>query len=191
MRPANPALPRPFTARTHARPAPRLGRFRLMLTLVGALGLVGCDLPDMISFPQQVRGNRVDPERLGQLVVGTATRADAVTVLGSPTAKATFDDNTWIYISEMTKPAIGATNTVRDQATVVLTFDSKGVLRKTDTKTFKDGFDVAMAAGSTPSPGNETTFLQELLGNIGRFNASTGAGGAGSSSPNRSAGGNY
>ena len=187
MRPANPAVPRPFTARMLSRSAPVWS----ILALVGLLGLAGCDLPDMISFPQQVRGNRVDPDRLSQLIVGTATRADAITVLGSPTAKASFDDNTWIYISEMTKPMIGATNTVRDQSVVLLTFDSKGVLRKTETKGFKDGYDVAMAAGATPSPGNETTFLQELLGNIGRFNASTGAGGTSSGSQNRSAGGNY
>lgn len=187
MRPANFAPPRRFTARTLARSAP----IRSILALVSVLGLVGCDLPDMISFPQQVRGNRVDPERLGQLVVGTATRADAITVLGSPTARATFDDNTWIYIFEMTKPAIGATNTVRDQAAVVLTFDSKGVLRKTDAKAMKDGYDVTMAAGATPSPGNETTFLQELLGNIGRFNAATGAGAGSTAAPNRSGSGNY
>ena len=187
MRPANPALPRHASSRAQTISA----HFRSILALVGMLGVAGCDLPDMISFPQQARGNRVDPERLGQLVVGTATRADAITVLGSPTAKASFDDNTWIYISEMTKPAIGATNTVRDQAAVVLTFDSKGVLRKTDSKGFKDGYDVAMAAGATPSPGNETTFLQELLGNIGRFNAATGAGAGNTAAPNRSGGGNY
>lgn len=185
MRPAQLAPPRPSRARTLHRAA------LAMLGLLGIATLPGCDLPDAISYPQQARGNRVDPERLEQLVVGIATRADALSVLGSPTARATFDDNTWIYISEMTKPVIAATNTVRDQSVVLLTFDSKGVLRKTDQKGLKDGYDVGMAAGATPSPGNETTFLQELLGNIGRFNAATGAGAGTTGNSSRSSGGNY
>ena len=182
MRPAISALQPPSPART---------RTRSVVAVIALLGLTGCELPDIISYPQQARGNRVDPERLEQLVVGTATRADAMTVLGSPTAKASFDDNTWLYISEMTKPVIGATNAVRDQAVVLLTFDTKGVLRKAEQKGLKDGYDVGMAAGATPSPGNETTFLQELLGNIGRFNAATGSTGANSGSSSRSSGGNY
>jgi len=185
MRPAEPALPRQLPARAPHRTV------LAMLGLLATTVLPGCELPDAMSYPQQARGNRVDPERLEQLVVGTATRADALTVLGSPTARATFDDNTWIYISEMTKPVIAATNTVRNQEVVLLTFDSKGVLRKTDQKGLKDGYDVGMAAGATPSPGNETTFLQELLGNIGRFNAGTGAGLSGAGNSSRSSGGNY
>jgi outer membrane protein assembly factor BamE (lipoprotein component of BamABCDE complex) len=182
MRPANSALQPPSPARRLARS---------VLVMIGLVALPGCELPDVMSYPQQARGNRVDPERLDQLVVGTATRADALTVLGSPTAKASFDDNTWLYISEMTKPVIAATNAVRSQAVVLLTFDTTGVLRKAEKKTMKDGYDVGMAAGATPSPGNETTFLQELLGNIGRFNAATGSSGANSGNTSRSSGGNY
>ena len=54
------------------RPA-RIRHSRLLasLTLAAALAspiaLTGCDLPDVISFPQQSRGNRVEAERLAQL----------------------------------------------------------------------------------------------------------------------------
>ncbi len=163
----------------------------LALALLGAASaLAGCDLPDAISFPKQARGNMIEPERLANMVIGTSTRADAIAALGSPTAKATFDDNTWLYIGELTKPVIGATNTVRAQSVVVLGFDQQGVLRRIDTKSGKDGFNIAVVTDKTPAPGSDATFLQQLLGNVGRFNPTSGSTGN-ASTANRSSSGNY
>ena len=70
--------------------------------LVGCVLLAGCSF---LAPPPQVRGNRVDADQLKELVPGTTTEAEARSLLGSPTAHATFDDNTWLYISEHTQPA--------------------------------------------------------------------------------------
>jgi outer membrane protein assembly factor BamE (lipoprotein component of BamABCDE complex) len=139
--------------------------------------LAGCDVaPGLLSFPPQTRGNKVDPESLAQLVPGTSSRADVVALIGSPTARGTFDDNTWIYIGEVTKPMIAGTETVRDQHVVVLTFDQGGILRGIEQRGRDAGQDVSVVSRSTPSPGNDATILQQLLGNVGRFNPSPGAG---------------
>lgn len=141
-----------------------------LVVLLAAVPLAGCDTSGLLSHPIQARGNRVDPDQLAQLVAGTSTRADALALMGSPTARATFDDNTWLYISEMTRPVIGATNKVADQQVVTLVFDPAGVLRRVDRKGADDAVAVDVATRTTPTPGNETTFLQQLLGNVGRFN---------------------
>lgn len=133
------------------------------------LPLAGCSLPDFMSHPVQARGNKVEPEQLAQLVPGTSTRADVLAVVGSPTARATFDDNTWIYIAELTKPVIGATNTVEDQQAVSLTFDQGGVLRRIERKGASDGLTIESVARTTPTPGTESSFVQQLLGNVGKF----------------------
>ena len=138
-----------------------------MLALLGA-----CAAPDFMTFPPQTRGNKVDPELLAQLVPGTSSRADATALIGSPTARATFDDNTWIYIGEVTKPVIGGTQQVRDQQVLVLTFDQGGIQRGVDKKGKDDGQSLAMVDRTTPSPGNNATLLQQLLGNVGRFSPS-------------------
>lgn len=152
-------------------------RFRLLtLPLLAGLlatGLSGCGLPDWMTFPPQVRGNRVDPDSLKELVPGTSTTKDVVALIGSPTAHASFDDNTWLYIGEMTKPVIGGTNEVRSQEVVALTFDKSGVLQGIRSKSQKDSLPVSVVARTTPSPGTDTTFLQQLLGNVGRFTPST------------------
>lgn len=150
---------------------------RLALGALLLPALAGCE--DFFSFPPQVRGNRVDDDQISQLVIGTSTRQDATALLGSPTAKATFDDNTWIYASEITKPVIAGTLSVEDQRVYLLTFDAKGTLAKIEKKTEKDSLPVDVVARTTPSPGTEASFLQQLLGNVGRFTP-----GGGTLSPN-------
>ena len=75
------------------------------------------------------RGSLVDPDALRELIPGTSSRADAVALIGSPTAHATFDDNTWIYISQVTSTRIGRTPGIAKQKVVVLSFDQSGTLR--------------------------------------------------------------
>lgn len=146
-----------------------------MLALVG-----GCSY---FQAPAQVRGNLVDREALKELTPGTSTRADATALLGSPTAKATFDDNQWIYIGERTRPEIGRTEGVLSQQVVLLTFDTQGVLRDVKQLDKGDAVPVSMVSRATPSPGSEASVLQQLLGNVGRFNPG-GLGGLGAGSSN-------
>ena len=151
----------------------------ILLLLAGVTA--GCSL---IGPPAQLRGNKVDAEQLKDMIPGTSTRADATSLLGSPTAKATFDDNTWIYISERTQSRVGRTPGIQSQDVVALTFDDRGVLRTVKHLTQDDAKPVNVVSRATPSPGSEATFMQQLLGNVGRFSAGpsgSGSSGAGSS----------
>ena len=106
-----------------------------------------------------------------------------VSLLGSPTALATFNDNTWLYISEHTQPRIGGTHAVLSQKVVALQFNDKGVLEHIQTRDKANSMPVQVIARTTPSPGTEASFFRQLFGNIGRFNAgglgSSGSGGGG------------
>jgi len=151
------------------RPVPLL---LSLIALPGLVALLGCGLqPAFLSYPPQVRGNKIDPDALAQLVPGTSTRSDVRDAIGSPTASATFDDNQWIYISEVTTPVIGGTNEVHQQQVYVMNFDQNGVLQNIQHKSLKDSMPVTVAARTTPSPGSEASFMQQLLGNVGRFNS--------------------
>lgn len=145
---------------------------RLGAVLLAGL-LAGCSLPDFMSHKPQTRGNKVDDDQLAQLIPGTSTRRDATALLGTPTTQATFDENTWLYISQVTRAEIGATNLVEEQRVVALTFDAGGILRGITKRGADDSIAVAVADGATKSPGTETSFMQQLLGNIGRFNPGT------------------
>jgi outer membrane protein assembly factor BamE (lipoprotein component of BamABCDE complex) len=158
---------------------------RLFAALLASTALAGCSLPAFMTFPPQVRGNKVDEALLAQLVPGTSTRADVTALIGTPTARATFDDNSWIYIALVTKPVIAATNAVLDQQVVVLTFDPQGVLRNIERKSQDDSVPVTVVSRTTPAPGNEASFMQQLLGNVGRFSpVDTGSSGKSSNRSN-------
>jgi outer membrane protein assembly factor BamE (lipoprotein component of BamABCDE complex) len=116
------------------------------------------------------RGIFIDPDRLKELNPGTTTRADVETLLGTPTAKGSFDDNTWIYVAETTHTRIGRMPGVSKQNVLVLSFDEGGVLRGVKGLDQKDAQDVDMVERTTPSPGTEASVMQQLLGNIGKFN---------------------
>lgn len=131
-------------------------------------GVAACSMPSFLSFAPQLRGHKVDPDAVAQLVPGTSTRADVTALLGSPTARATFDDNQWIYIAEVTTPVIAGTNAVHSQQVYLLTFNQGGVLQSVEHKTKKDSLPVSVVARTTPTPGSSATFMQQLLGNIGR-----------------------
>lgn len=134
----------------------------------------------VVEAPKQLRGNRVDADQLRELIPGTSTRADVTALLGSPTTRATFDDNSWVYISETTQTRVGRTPGILAQDVTVLTFDQAGVLRGVQRLNQDDSLDVNVVGRATPSPGSEASFLQQLFGNVGKFNA---GGAAGSSRP--------
>jgi outer membrane protein assembly factor BamE (lipoprotein component of BamABCDE complex) len=149
------------------------------LTLIACLLVTSCG---WLMPPPQLRGNKVDPEALKELVPGTSTKADVSAIIGSPTARDSFDDNTWLYISEVTQERIGRTLGELNQDVVVVNFDDKGVLTNVHKLDKEDALPVSVIARTTPSPGTEASFMQQLLGNIGRFNptGATTPGGAGS-----------
>jgi outer membrane protein assembly factor BamE (lipoprotein component of BamABCDE complex) len=144
---------------------------RQMLVALGILTLLGgCSAFGIFSAPETLHGNRVDEYRLAELVPGTSTQADVTALIGSPTAKASFDTNTWLYVSEVTHTRIAQTPGVLNQAVVALTFDNGGVLRDIKKLNDADALPTTIVARATPAPGTSTSFLQQLFGNVGRFN---------------------
>ena len=143
---------------------------RFLPAVLVAASLASCSSPPGLwSWPKQARGSQVDPDQIKQLVPGTSTRQDVSSLLGSPSARATFNENTWLYISQITKPVIAGTQGVRSQDVYALTFDDGGVLRRVEKRTKADALPVNVVSRTTPSPGSNASFLQQLLGNIGRF----------------------
>ncbi len=128
--------------------------------------LAGCA---WLAPPPVVRGNHPEADQLKELTPGTSTRQDVTALIGSPTAHATFDDNTWLYIGERTQKRVGEVPAVVTQQVVVITFNDAGVLQHIDTKDKADALPVSVIARTTPSPGTEANFFQQLFGNIGRF----------------------
>ncbi len=135
------------------------------LVMLAALALGACE---RLAPPPVPRGNRVEAERLAQINKGVQTRADVLALLGPPTARGTFDEENWFYISGNTQVMPGRYLQLRDRVVVAITFDRRGVVQDIRELKPEDGQDIGMVSRETPVPGTERNMLQALFGNIGR-----------------------
>ncbi len=116
------------------------------------------------------RGNLLQDYQLADVRTGEHTRSDVLRMLGSPTTQSTFNPDIWYYIGQETEKKGILDDRVKHERIVVVAFDKEGVVQ-TVQDLDADRLDVPYAKGSTPTHGNELTFMQQLLGNLGRFNA--------------------
>lgn len=147
-------------------PRPARTISRLAAVLAAALGLAAC------AADIAPRGNEPAPELLAQVQPGQQTRGDVRAMLGSPSTTSAFGDETWYYISaQTTQWAYEATEELQRQV-VAISFDERGVVKDVRVMDQSAGRDVNIVDRTTPTPGRDETVIQQLLGNLGRFNKS-------------------
>ena len=99
--------------------------------------------------------------------VGTDTRASVLARLGTPTAKASFDQNTWFYLTQVAdKTAFYFPQTVRRNVTEISFDKDTQQVKSVNVFTLKDGRIVAYNKRETPTRGRELTFLEQLFGSL-------------------------
>jgi outer membrane protein assembly factor BamE (lipoprotein component of BamABCDE complex) len=133
------------------------------------------------------RGNIVEEYRMAEIVPGVSSRTNVLQSLGSPTTMAPFDENIWYYIGQKTEKTGIFDPKVVDKKVVVVAFNDEGLV---DTIEEVDAqmIDVPHVRRKTPTSGNDITVMEQLLGNVGRFNKnedSNAASTAGGASGNR------
>lgn len=116
------------------------------------------------------RGVTVDPDKLKQIQIGTTTLPEVGNLLGSPAATNNFGDPTWYYISEQTETWAFRNPKIKEQNVVIVRFDKGGVVQAVEQKDLKDAQKVDTVKATTPAAESQMTILQQLLGNVGRFN---------------------
>ncbi len=116
-----------------------------------------------------VRGNLPDEEALSQLSPGNQTRQDVEQILGTPSHKAIFDNEKWFYISSQTTQfAFYPIEELKRNITVV-EFDQRGILKDISKLNIEDGKNVVLSEKITPTMGREYSLIEQLIGNLGRF----------------------
>ena len=121
------------------------------------------------------RGNLADPEVVSQITPGESTRGTVEDLLGSPTTVATFNDSTWYYIGRKTERFAFFEPEVLEQQVVAIHFDQAGTVADVKIYGPDDAREVELVDRTTPTAGRELTVLQQLFGNLGRFNTEDGA----------------
>src|SRR6516162_10535170 len=146
-----------------------------LVLLVAVSGIAGC-APSV-----EQRGNLPSPDKLSEIHAGSTTKDEVTKILGTPSSVSVFNnDRSWYYISRRTAQTAFFDPTVLDQQVYIVKFDDQGVVKAIDHKGLEDGKEIVPVARATPAPGRELSFLEQLIGNLGKFNKSAVAGGGGS-----------
>jgi len=98
------------------------------------------------------------------------TKKDVVEKIGSPSFSSTFDDKKWFYVGmKMEQTPFGNAETVK-QDTITVAFDDKGLVLSVYKDSSAGGRNIKIAEDETPTEGNDMGVMEQLLGNLGRFN---------------------
>ncbi|MDX2113052.1 MAG: outer membrane protein assembly factor BamE [Alphaproteobacteria bacterium] len=104
------------------------------------------------------------------VITGSTTRDDILANFGSPSATSSFGDETWYYISARRETvAFFAPETVEQQVVRVV-FEPSGVVKQVEYFDQSASREFDLAKRTTPTEGHTMNALEQMLGNIGRFN---------------------
>ncbi len=111
-------------------------------------------------------------DRLKDVNVGVTTRDDIQTMLGSPSITNNFGEEIWYYVHHKKEAVAFLEPEITEQNVTRITFNAQGVVSGVTGYDSADRKDIAIASETTPTEGHELGVLEQLLGNVGRFNAS-------------------
>jgi outer membrane protein assembly factor BamE (lipoprotein component of BamABCDE complex) len=138
----------------------------LLALLLAASALGSC------TANVSTHGHALSESDLAQIRPGVTSREEVLRVLGSPSTVGTFEKERWFYVSQRNEVMSFYKADVTQQDVVRIDFDASGIV--SDVR--MHGLEMAQAvepdSNQTRTLGNELGLVQQLLGNIGRFNTS-------------------
>ena len=117
------------------------------------------------------RGHNTASDDFSQIIEGQSGKEDVQAILGTPSSRSNFGDETWYYISN-TKERIGIfASEVTEQQVTAVQFNAEGRVAGIERYKKEDGKPVVLVNKETTTEGQKLTFIEQMLGNLGRFNA--------------------
>jgi len=136
------------------------------LVLVGAiLALAGC------SKIYRNHGYVPTEDELASVLVGVDTRETVEAAIGSPTSSGVVRDTAWYYVGSRWEHFAYREARAIDRQVVAISFDTRGSVENIERFTLEDGRVVALSRRVTDSNIKGISFVRQLLGSIGQFNA--------------------
>ena len=113
-------------------------------------------------------------ESKSKIKPGKTTKSEIFRLLGSSSTASSFGDKTWYYISSKTESVAFFEPKIVDHKILAITFDNNDLVRFSHEYDRNDVAKVNFSDDVTPTEGHNITIIQQLLGNVGRFNSEGG-----------------
>ena len=132
-------------------------RILILGAAAAALLVLGACAPNVATLGNAPRKEELAKVRPGQ------TKEQVRQTLGSPSSVATFDKNTWYYISKREESYAFFKPSVKEQKVLIVRFDTAGQVRDIKRLSLADARDVKYVDQETPTLGREDGVLTSLV----------------------------
>ncbi len=138
---------------------------RAAAVALAALAVAGCG-PRVYSG-----GNKPLAEKLTQIKPGTQTRSQVRELLGSPSTRSTYGSEVWFYISSTQETEAFFKPEETERTIYIVSFDEQGLVQGLSQLNKEDGREIVISGKKTPTAGHNMSIVEQMIGNIGRFNS--------------------
>jgi outer membrane protein assembly factor BamE (lipoprotein component of BamABCDE complex) len=133
------------------------------LALIAGLGLAACT-------PQYRNHGYMPTEtELSQIAVGTDTRDTVVAAIGAPTVNGVLSDSGFYYIESRFRHLGPFAPQEIERQVLAISFNAAGVVTNIERFGLEDGRVITLSRRVTDDNVRDTTFIRQLLGNLGNF----------------------
>lgn len=152
-------------SKTFRGPAGKVGKFTLLSLAAAGVLMAGACSPRI-----NVHGNLPEDETISEIRPGESSRNQVVSLLGTPSTMSTFQDDVWYYIGQRDEQVAFFKPDILERKVLKVQFGTNDVVSDKQLYTLAEGQEIDLVERETPTEGQDITILQQLLGNIGRFN---------------------
>ncbi|MBS0236410.1 MAG: outer membrane protein assembly factor BamE [Proteobacteria bacterium] len=142
---------------------------RVILLIVGCITVSGC-----VPNKEYYGGYNFPEDYEKKLVANKTTLAQVQESMGSPTSESSFGDKTYYYIGQHQSRVAFLQPKMESQLVLALTFDKHDILRSVKSYSLAEANEVDFDDSRTRLYGSETGPLEQIVGNIGKFNPQQG-----------------
>ena len=136
--------------------------------------ITGCLMISACTPSINTRGNLVSDSKLQQVQPNVTTQYDVTEKWGPPTFVAPFEEaetgETWYYAGHTSERMGVFKYEITERKLIQVDFDENGIVTDVQQLNPDMAQNVDFVDRQTPTAGKEFTILQQLVGNIGRFN---------------------
>lgn len=138
---------------------------RLLVPLLCAALVAGC------SSIKRKHGFVPSEDDLAQVVVGVDTRDTVGDVIGPPSTSGVMRGNAWYYLASEWETRFYLAPEETSRQLVAISFDGDGVVENIERFSLEDGRVIVLNRRVTDDNIKGVTFIGQLLGNVGNFDA--------------------
>ncbi|KPA22864.1 SmpA / OmlA family protein [Shimia sp. SK013] len=110
---------------------------------------------------------------LAEIALGADTKDSISETIGSPSASGMLSDSSYVYVRTRIKHYGGRAPQVVERQVVAIGFDQRGIARNVEHYALADGQAVPLTRRITDNGIQRSSFLRQLLANIGNFDPSS------------------